>query len=366
MRRIVLVLPDWLTRPGEYSALEGDLPNLAALAASGTLFKLPNEPQEVLPEAAFLGIPPSMVPMAQGPLTVSALGADPPSGSVHFHLSLLSFGEGKVARVTVTSEEARAVALAAERLNTRVLTVVPGDLEDHGLVWEEGSIDLGVRSPQEIIGGELKPSLPEGDGERMLRRFIDDSINLLSELELNRIRVDHELPPLNLLWPWGHGFRLPVPNLAVRRGEVAQVESRSLRVHGLARLAGYKHGPRLDFGEGVKTDLERLARLIRTRQAVVVVLDGFESLRRDGAIEEIDWLTRELDKRLLGPIRTLSEEAELHLLLLASSPDGGLALQFDSRERIQSVVPFDERALEDRGLPEIEDWRIVGRLLAGE
>ncbi|MFX6823313.1 hypothetical protein ABTH33_20400, partial [Acinetobacter baumannii] len=79
------------------------------------------------------------------------------------------------------------------------LTPVFGPRLTHGLVWEEGSLDLGTRTPP--VGESVHTGLPEGDGERLLRQLIDDSVNLFSELELNRRRMDEGKSPFNLLWP---------------------------------------------------------------------------------------------------------------------------------------------------------------------
>ena len=105
----------------------------------------------------------------------------------------------------------------------------------------------------------MKDVLPEGDNEPALRRFIDDSINLLSELEFNAERLDKGLLPVNLLWPWGQGIRTDVPNLALMRGAPATVLSDSLRLEGVARLAGYRPLGRSWLGNGMNAKWKDIA-----------------------------------------------------------------------------------------------------------
>ncbi|CAN5681895.1 hypothetical protein BH11ARM2_BH11ARM2_33830 [soil metagenome] len=186
-------------------------------------------------EAAYLGMRPDQGQLAPGPLMVSALRADPPERSTHFHLALLSVDDN--GQVHETEGELEPGVL--DRLRTRSLVPIPGYGKQHGLVWENvGS--LRTVAARETVGRSLRESLPEGDPERALRRLIDDSTNLLTESEANRRLRDEGKAPANLLWPWGAGIRLPVPNLALERLTPARVSSRSWRLAGLSRLAGYR------------------------------------------------------------------------------------------------------------------------------
>src|SRR5579884_4134492 len=91
MRRLVVIAPGLLGDPESESPLRQSLPALQRFTEAGTLFKLAPPPFIETPEALWLGLRPEEAQMRQGPLTVSALGADPPERSTHFHLSLMSF-----------------------------------------------------------------------------------------------------------------------------------------------------------------------------------------------------------------------------------------------------------------------------------
>lgn len=186
-------------------------------------------------ESAYLGLRPDQGQLAPGPLIVSALGADPPERSTHFHLALLSVDEAGIVHATEGGLEPGIL----ERLRTRSLVPLKGHEKHHGLVWEEVGSVLTV-PPKAVFGKVWEEHLPQGDSERALRRLIDDSVNLLQETEANRRLREEGKRPANLLWPWGAGVRLPVPNLALERLAPGRVSSRSWRLAGLARLAGYR------------------------------------------------------------------------------------------------------------------------------
>lgn len=302
--------------------------------------------------------------MRQGPLTVSALGADPPERSTHFHVSLLGLVDGDVAGPpeVVPQGDLDAIIQHAKKLNTRTLTFLSGENLDHALVWE-GVGDLQTEPADEVIGQPMKPHRPEGDAEKELRRFIDDSVNLLSELELNERRMDEGLPPLNLLWPWGHGVRRPVPNLILKRGERAQVESASMRLAGLARLVGYRHGDRRAVGKGTGTRLEHLVDQAMAHDLTILLIEAPGQLRREGLIEELHWFVREMDGRLLKPLYDSALRGTGRFALIAPGEGSGLTLQFESAPAGNNRYPFDERALEERALTQTDAWTAIEEAL---
>lgn len=372
MRRTTIILPALL---GEPSILRQRLPNLERIAELGAIFKLRPVPAVETPEALYLGLKPTEGQLHQGPLTISALGADPPERSNHFHLSLLSFEDGVVripkrpglTRALATDAEIapdhlRQILEFAQKLNTKALTIVKGEGLDHGLVWEALG-DLRTVPPSACDGQEMKPNLPEGDGDVALRRFIDDSINLLSELEINQQRIDEGLPPFNLLWPWGQGVRAPVPNLALRRGEPALVMSSSRRLQGLTRLAGYRHVDRRDMGIGTNTRLAKMAELALAEPVSILLIDAVAAFREREMFEEADWFVRELDSVLLGPLLQHVLTNPARLCLLSPSGERGLGATFETGDANVNSTPFDERSLDERHLPESNLWEAVAASL---
>lgn len=360
MRRIVIVVPDLLGDPEAESPLRQSMPALSALTEAGVLAKLAPMPKIETPEALYLGLRHDEAQMRQGPLTVSALGADPPERSTHFHLSPASF-DGSALRdpgPVPTPEEVDLIIGQSKRLQTPLLTVVHGEEWDHGLVWEALG-DLGTTAVTDAYDKGVKSTLPEGDGERLLRRFVDDSVNVLNDLEFNQRRIDEGFPPVNVLWPWGHGTRRSVPNLVLRRGEVATVESGSLRLAGLTRLTGYRHASRRDFGRGTRTRLRKIAERALTRDVTIAMLDAVREFRQKGMEEELHWFVRELDRELLQPLLEKARLEPSRITLLAPSSAVGLALTSEPQRPEGNFLPFDERALEERTLPTRDLWQAV-------
>ncbi len=334
---IVLVLPGF--SPGER------LPNLARLAELGRVRRL--TPINGIPEAAWLGLPPTRI--ADGPLIVAALGHEPPERSIQFHLSLLGVEDGTIVSPPPPSAaEAAVVAALLLKLNTKRITALAGPGPDHALVMEE-YWDLGTTPRDEAIGKPLHSVLPEGEAEEALRQLIDDSVNMLSELEFNRRRIDEEIAPLNLLWPWGHGAPRRLPNLALHRGAPAIVECASLRLKGLTRLTGYRHSPIVD---GLELDWESLAKRVKDRAITFVAIESFTGLGE----EETDWLATQLDRRFLA------EMGEEQFLLATPGQDGGLILEIGDKAT-PTKLPFHSEILDDGAIPKVDLWEAIEKFL---
>jgi len=355
MRRIVLVMPDLFGAPGDESVVrqgpEG-VPGLLSLAENGRVTILAPTRSTATPEAAWLGLDEETIRVEAGPLTISALKVDPPERAVSMHLTLASFADGFLQEGSYVppADELRPLLQEARRLETTDLIPVFGEQLDHGLIWLDGSLDLGLTPPEAAQGKELRGILPEGDGERKLRRFIDDSINLLDGHELNRRRSDDGLPPLNVLWPWGAGFTPRVPNLALERGETIWCESGSMRLFGLARLAGYRHGPWQDFAQGLNLAWSRLVRESLERPATLIVVSLATELRKLNRMDEMAWLVRRMDEDFFSPLALEMGRQPLRLAIVAPSTctnQLGLALSSETGFHSDDASPFDERVLEE-------------------
>lgn len=371
MRFAVLVVPGLVAAGEGDSVLRQSLPALERLATRGQIFRLEPPLPAIAPEAAVLGIDPARVQVTPGPLWAAAFGYEPPARSAQFVLSLLSVSDDGVARKPrqlPEPDEVEEILRAAERLQTRRARIAPGEGLDHVLAVEDGSIEIGLVPAEIMEGRPIRLSLPDGEGETLLRRLIDDSVNLLNGLEFNRRRAEEGEDPLNLLWPWGVGFRTPVPNLPLETGLTASVHSGSRRLSGLARMVGWRHGDVGAVGAGAQVRFEWMVEESRRTAAIVLSLNPFAGLAASGQWEDSSWLARELDRRLLAAWANDVIAGELQVAIVAPSQDPqglGLALVASPHFIRESAYPFDERTLADSGAPLSMDWRVVARTLFG-
>ncbi|MFZ4506689.1 MAG: hypothetical protein ACOYON_03215 [Fimbriimonas sp.] len=361
MQTIVILVPGLFGTDEVTSGLRRS-PALNQLRERSSLQRIRVETTS-MPEGSYLGLRPDVAQMPQGPLTVAALGAEPPDRSTHFHITPLSLEDGLVSPVagSLTWDDLQVLWPLVEKLNTKTLTLLRGVDRDHALVWE-GRGDLATTDPADLRAEWVK-QMPEGDAEVLLRRLIDDSANLLDGIEWNDRRREEGLSPVSLLWPWGHGMRAKVPNLLLKRGQVATVLSNSIRLQGLSRLAGYRHLPYQEMGRGLETPFDWLAGEIQRHNQCIVLLDGPQEFRRRDQEEELDWWLREFSYRLLQPLLDAQAvDSEIEITLIGTNQTEGLALT-PAGTVAATNDPFDERTLAEGTKPKADLNSVVDEAL---
>lgn len=304
------------------------------------------------------------IQVPRGPLVVAAFGWEPPRRSVHFQMDLLSVDENGIIGFgdRVSTIEAEALKNEFSRISTRSLTPKWGEGLIHGLVWEDGSLDLGCSEPEKIVGDAWNSRLPEGDGEGAIRMLIEDSLNLFDGLEINRRRMDDGLPKLNLLWPHSFGFEPDLPNLALRRGKVAQFWSADIALEGMAKLVGYRHKERSGFYVGVHVS-EKVRGGFLQEEGVSVLFDERigEHLSANRG-DEGRFSVEEWDRLVWEPMA----------LAIRAGDDVGGAILCPGSEGLGLIyggapngVPFDGRGIGDSRLRKYRLSEVMAKLLGG-
>lgn len=244
-RRLITVCPGLL--PEDHDTWKSEAPKALQSALDDFAFWPLSQPERAeTPEYAYLGIDPETNLSLQGPITASAFGIEPPTNSQCFHLSLLHLNDDGVLShpgLPPGSGEVAQIIASLERLQGTDLHFIAGRGHDHCLVEVPVTSEVQTTAPKEAFGTNYRDSLPVGQGDSRLRQLVEDSHEILSSLDLNRLRTDQGSPAVNVVWPWGAGFPLSRSRLPIERGVRATYLSHDLRVIGLANAAGYPSGP---------------------------------------------------------------------------------------------------------------------------
>lgn len=320
-------------------------------------------------DLAWLGMDPRLTQFQQGPLTVAALGHEPPRNSTHYHVTPLALDDNVLTQGAFQwSDRIIDLALSAcERLNTKKLTLLKGFGNNHALVVEDGSPEMGLVSPEVAMGKPFSQSMPDGDDALLIRRFIDDSVNILLEQAFNHELIDEGLTPISVLWPWGCGFRPSLPNLLLRRQRPAHFASSRLRLAGLARLVSYSHEPVQWMAGGTRVPWEKLATWCLGQATSVILVDSWSEFAHSGKEDESEWLVNEFATRFLPNLNSRMDDKDTAITWLAPSSEGGvgLGLRLDPRHVREDHFPFDLRVLDDMRLKMREVHTCVDLALTG-
>ena len=324
----IIVLKGLLASDEDASIIRGlDVFQQVGEASKVVRFEL--EPDQLF-DAALLGH--GDLVLDQGPLTVAALGINPPDRSLHFHVSLLSTSGDTISSLSEppSAIESMAIRKALAKLSTKNLTVLIGEGADHALVSDR-LMEIRTSKPTEAKTNGLEASMPIGEGDTELRRFIDDSINLLAEEEFNARRIDLGVLPINLAWPWGQGERPRVANRALALGYPWIIRANSFALRGLAKLSGFRP-------EKLPQNFLETLSLIKQEASSLTLLElgGFK--------EDRERVVSDVATQFLAPLFQWQLDSRAGLVVVATGQREGLAAFF-AKPNERDNFPFDKRSI---------------------
>ena len=201
-------------------------PHLDRIARDGRMGRLAVALDGLRPEEgafalSIFGLDPHTYGEIGAVLDATAFGADVGSLDQAFRLALVTADAKTIFDPTaghVTKDEAELLLEAlADAFAEPDLAFVPGDGRRNVLVWH-GARDVRVRTvpPYDVVGKALRSGLPRGTGIGRLLAAIDRSADVLGAHEVNELRQELGENPANLVWPWGPGVSVPLPDFESR------------------------------------------------------------------------------------------------------------------------------------------------------
>ncbi len=367
-------------------------PYLDDLAKTGLVGSVQVTPLDMYPGSdaanmALLGYDPIKYYTGRGPVEAAAMDIPMDPKDVAFRCSLiatdgktlLDYSSGHVA----TEEARKIIELASQKLCIPGMSLFPGVSYRHILRWSGGPVDVKTAPPHEHMGTLLADIYPQGEQETRLRKFIEDSINLLDDLPYNRMRRNEGKMPANTLWPWSPGRAPQLPLFSKLRGLTGAVISAVDVVRGLGKLSGLEivHVPGatgyfdtnyLGKGRAALAALEH-------HDFVWVHVESPDEAGHAGSIDEKIRGIENIDKYVLGTLLDGLKKLDDFRLLCAPDHKTPVAtrghaigpvpfLLYDSRRAIAGGghLPYDERGEQDARVRIPEGYRLIDDLFRGD
>ena len=292
---------------------------------------------------SILGYDPARCYTGRAPLEAASMGVTLDSRDVAFRCNLVTVEDDTLVDYSadeISTEEAHLLmAVIREKLGTRRIEFYPGVSYRNLTVWRDGSDDLRTVPPHDIMGQPIKPNLPTGDGEDLLRSLIEASRELLEDHDVNRRRLDAGKRPANMIWFWGQGRRPNLPSLVLRFGVTGCAIAAVDLVRGIARLAGLASPTvpgatgnlNTDFAAKGKAAVEALAEY----DFVLVHVEAPDEAAHHADPEAKVWAIEQVDEKVLGPIMQALKRTAHRILLL---PDHRTTIERRTHE--EGPVPF--------------------------
>jgi 2,3-bisphosphoglycerate-independent phosphoglycerate mutase len=183
----------------------------------------------------------------RAPLEAASRNIEVANGEVAFRCNLVTVIDGEMIDYSadhITSEEAAELISAVDRdlgdesfkfhagVSYRHLLIARGKA---GEDWDRG---LACTPPHDIIGQPIADHLPTGEGEILLNRLMQRSVEVLSDHPVNRRRRKSGKKPATMIWLWGQGKRPSMPTFLELYGMTGSVISAVDLIRGMGRYAG--------------------------------------------------------------------------------------------------------------------------------
>lgn len=384
MKHLVIVADGMADHPverlGGKTLLQfADVPNMDALACNGRTGRLVTIPDGFSPgsdvaNSVILGYDQEKVYEGRGPLEAASIGYEMRPGDLALRVSLISVDErGRIVNHhgghVTTQESIRLIdSLNAELADDR-LHFYAGSQYRHLLVIKGGNKHIECALPHDSINKDWHGLLvrpkegyePSGDdcyfdslGMKHNRLSPEETSDILNDLilksqgllEKHKVNINRRscgLPPANLIWPWGGGYRPSMLTLSEKYPEVRSgaVVSADNLIRGIGQYAGLKVVD-VDGATGfADTNYEGKAKAaidaLRTDDFVFLHIEASDEAGHDGDLKLKLKTIEDIDLRVMGTICSeLSDWKEP--VCIALLPDHPTPVEM--RTHVNEPVPF--------------------------
>lgn len=360
-------------------------PNLDRLAETGTVGAVQVTPRDMYPGSdaanmALLGYDPVRYYTGRGPIEASAMGIPMDARDVAFRCSLVTTDGERLLDYSaghISTEDARPIIeLANKKLGTPSLRLFPGVSYRHIARWSDGPTNVKTAPPHENMGKPLSEIYPQGEGDSKIIKFIEDSINLLSDLPYNRQRIANGENAANMLWLWSPGRAPQLPFFLQRRGMTGAVISAVDVVRGLGKLTGLEivavPGATGYFDTNYEGKAKYAVDALTRHDFVWIHVESPDEAGHLGSIDEKIRAIENFDKKVVGTLLKELEGAQDFRILCAPDHKTPIAkrghsvgpvpyLLYDSRKPLRkgAMLPYDERAVAEAKFIIDDGYRLI-------
>lgn len=325
------------------------IPNMTSIAENGIVGRATTIPRGMSPASdianlSIIGYDPKKYYTGRGPLEAANMGVQLDRDDVAFRCNLVTIADGKMADYSaghITSREAEVlIKYLDERIGSKSINFYPGMSYRHLTVIRTKYMGQSGKSaltpsdfmetdcvpPHNIVGEGIAKNMPKGRAEQVLIKLMDDSVRLLEEHELNRVRIDLKENPANRIWLWGQGTKPDMPSFKEKFGIDGAVISAVDLVKGIGRLIGLDvidvPGATGYYDTDYKAKAEYALKALEDKDFVYVHVEAPDEAGHNGDLRAKIAAIENFDKLVVGTIleRSRSGGGDFRILVMPDHP----------------------------------------------
>ena len=307
-----------------------------------------------------LGYNPKKYYFGRSPLEALSMGVTLKETDVTFRTNVVTLSEEEVeyedkrildhSADEITTEEASLLIQAVEEaFGDEIKKFYPGVSYRHLLVWDQGSRDVKLTPPHDILEKCIKDYKPTGDHSEEIWELMKKSYDILKDHPVNIARKEKGLRPANSIWIWGEGIK---PRLPLFKDKY-QVEGAVISAVDLIKGIGIGAGMTSIDVEGVTgnvhTNYEGKAEaairwlIEEDKDFVYVHLEGPDECGHRAELENKIKAIELIDEKIITPIKAaLDAKGEAYRLLVLPDHPTPLRLRTHTDDPVPYML-FDSR-----------------------
>jgi len=308
-------------------------PNLDFIAQNGQLGIVRTIPGGFPPGSdvanlTIVGYSPKEYYSGRAPLEAASIGIKLNDGDWAFRCNLITANEDTLddfcAGHIKTDEASVLIKRLNEKLGNETIQFYAGKSYRHIMVYRgTQKMDAKCFPPHDIMGQSIRKHLPRGNGHEILVDLMLQSREILSGHEVNKVRIDLEENPANMIWLWGQGHRPSIPSFEKRFNLKGAVITAVDLIKGIAWYLGWDV---IDVpGATGYHDTDYAAKghyalkALEDHDVVQIHIESPDEAGHEGKVNEKVTAIEQIDSKILGPI--LAARDKFHGLRILVLPD---------------------------------------------
>lgn len=277
-----------------------------------------------------LGYDPKEYYTGRGPLEAANIGVKLEKDDVAFRCNLVTVGDGKLVDYSaghITSKESKVlINYLNQKLGSELLKFHAGTSYRNLAILHRGSDNVDCYPPHDIVGKNISRHFPKGEGAKFLMRVMKDSKKILPGHQINKVRIDLEENPANMIWLWGQGKKPDIPPFSEKYNIEGGVISAVDLINGLGRIIKLNPIPVPGATGYYDTDYEAKAEYainaLEEKDFIFVHVEAPDEAGHNADIREKITSLERIDRLIVGKIKKWLKKSglEYRMLVLADHP----------------------------------------------
>ena len=354
--KFCIIIPDGmadykLEKLGGRTPLEAArTPFLDNISYNGSLGLVQTVPKKFTPGSdiaclSVLGYDPKVYYTGRAPLEAASLGIKLRDKELAVRCNLISVHNDILEDFSaghISDNEAKSIiSTLNERLGKDTIRFHTGKGYRNIMIYNgDGKIEAICTPPHDIIGKPIERNLPKGKGREILIDLMENSHQILENHDVNKVRLDLDENPANMIWLWGQGHRPSLPPFKETYGLSGAVVTGVDLLKGIATYLGWNiinvPGATGYLDTNYKAKAQYAIEAIETHDLVLIHIEAPDEASHEGNIYEKIHAIENIDSKIIGPVyNALKKYNAFRMLVL---PDHYTSIQ--EKTHTSDPVPF--------------------------